>query len=366
MRYSVEHQRNIAYDLLYFKRKEIDISEYFEKNEPVIIYGFDFMGKEIYHAIKKQVNVLFILDREHDNECYDNTPIYSLDNEHINYITDKYGKIKLIISILSDEKNILRDTKNRINNIEYTSIYMVLAECRTKKDNEFRELQNKRTLGLLEDILQDRKNELKYIVLAGTAYTELLSLLYLGDVKNTLFIMERYIASEVIETMKQMDMYCLYERTPVEYYDLTYVIADYALRYNIPVYGHDHMRLSRAFVNNKIKVIEDGLANYDFKYAQNYNCYLDNGRQYSPFGYDEMVEKVVLTGQFDIPELLLKKVEIIQPSKLWGELSYDEKILMAKIFGFPYEEISERTKNKKCINRRIFITGNPPAFIVKR
>ena len=102
MRYSVEHQRNIAYDLLYFRRKEIDISEYFEKNEPVIIYGFDFIGKEIYHAIKKQVNVLFILDREHDNECYDNTAIYSLDNECINYITDKYGKIKLIISILSD------------------------------------------------------------------------------------------------------------------------------------------------------------------------------------------------------------------------------------------------------------------------
>ena len=200
MRYSVEHQRNIAYDLLYFRRKEIDISEYFEKNEPVIIYGFDFIGKEIYHAIKKQVNVLFILDREHDNECYDNTAIYSLDNECINYITDKYGKIKLIISILSDEKNILRDTKNRINNIEYTSIYTVLAECRIKKDNEFRELKNKRTLSLLENILQNRKTELKYIVLVGTAYTELLSLLYLGDVKNTLFIMERYIAPEVNET----------------------------------------------------------------------------------------------------------------------------------------------------------------------
>lgn len=349
MRYSVEHQRNIAYDLLYFRRKEIDISEYFEKNEPVIIYGFDFIGKEIYHAIKKQVNVLFILDREHDNECYDNTAIYSLDNECINYITDKYGKIKLIISILSDEKNILRDTKNRINNIEYTSIYTVLAECRIKKDNEFRELKNKRTLSLLENILQNRKTELKYIVLVGTAYTELLSLLYLGDVKNTLFIMERYIAPEVNETMVQMNMYCLYEKTPVEYYDLTYVIADYARRYNIPVYGHDHMRLSRAFINNKIKVIEDGLANYDFKYSQNYNCYLDNGRQYFPFGYDEMVEKVVLTEQFDIPEQLLKKVEIIQPSKLWDELSYEKKIFMANIFDFPYEEVRERIKNKKCI-----------------
>ncbi len=34
---------------------------------------------------------------------------------------------------------------------------------------------------------------------------------------------------------------------------------------------------------------------------------LDNGRQYFPFGYDEIVEKVVLTEQFDIPEQLLKK-----------------------------------------------------------
>ena len=128
--------------------------------------------------------------------------------------------------------------------------------------------------------------------------------------------------------MVQMNMYCLYEKTPVEYYDLTYVIADYARRYNIPVYGHDHMRLSRAFINNKIKVIEDGLANYDFKYSQNYNCYLDNGRQYFPFGYDEIVEKVVLTEQFDIPEQLLKKW------KLYNLQSYGMNYLMKKnIYG---------------------------------
>lgn len=353
VRYSVEHQRNIAYDLLELKSKNIKISTYFQPDKPVIIYGFDFIGREIYNEIKDKVKTIFFVDRAHDGEFYDGVAIYSLKNNELRKISTEYDEILLLIMIMSDEEVILKDVKGIIPNIQYHSLYNIFAFCKLKYDGAFKAKQNKRTLQLLNDIIEDKNSNLRQIVLVGTAYTELLSMMYIGEWQDSLYIMERYIDGKIVDRMQERDMLCLYEENPVEYYDLTYVIAKYAINHDIKVYGHDHMRLSRAFLNNKVTVIEDGLANYDFKYSENYSCTLDNGRQYYPLGYDFLVEKVILTGQFEVPQLLLGKTEIISPPQLWDKLTEKQKDELIYIFDFPYNELKKRMSGKESI---IFLT----------
>lgn len=47
--------------------------------------------------------------------------------------------------------------------------------------------------------------------------------------------------------MTENDIPCLYEEDAGEFYDICYIIAEYAREKGIPVYGHDHMLLSRSF-----------------------------------------------------------------------------------------------------------------------
>lgn len=353
MRYSVEHQRNIAFDILDFNRKKISIDSAFEENEPVIIYGFDFLSKEIYENIKKKVNVLFFLDRAHDNESFAGTKIYALTNDKIYHITAKYKKIKVIIMILSDVDKISADLNDKFDNVEPLSLYKVIMKCKLLYDKELTTQLNEQTNSILTNILRDNPINIKNIVLVGTSYTELLGILYLKDWKDSLFIMERYVPESVFHKMREQGLSCLYEKKAVQYYAICYLIAEYAKKWGIPIWGHDHMQLSRAFLNNKINVLEDGLGNYDFKYTAQYTSILDNGRKYDVLGYDRLVERVVLTGQFDIPEELIHKVEVVEPVAMWRKKEEKEKKLISYIFGFPYRELLTKSQEGKNI---IFLT----------
>ena len=353
MRYSVEHQRNIAYELLELKRRGIEFSSYFKSGEPIIIYGFDFLGREIYHEIKDKVNVVCFVDRAHDKERYEGVPVFSLDNDEIILKTQEYSEVKFLNAIVSDTDKIVEDTIARIKNARYVSLYQIFAWHKVKNNQDFIEEQNAETLVLLNQILENRNTEISNIILVGTSYTELLAMLYLKDWSTSLFIMERYVSESIVQKMKDKGLYCLYEKHPVDYYAICYIIAEHAKTRNIPVWGHDHMQLSRAFLLNGINVLEDGLGNYDYKYAQRYPIFLDGGRYYASLGYDELVKKVVLTGQFDVPKELVDKAEIITPSLLWSEKTEQEKINISDIMGFDYENIHSQVISGRSI---VFLT----------
>lgn len=353
MRYSVEHQRNIAYDLLEVKRNGYGIESYFEKSEPVIIYGFDFLAKEIYHEICEKVEILFFLDRGHDGEKYESTSIYSLDNDRILEIARGYKSITFLVSIVSDTEKIVKDTVSRIKNTHFVSLYTIFSTCKIKYNKAFVGKQNNETLSALRGAIARKKPKFKKIILVGTVYTLLLSMLYIEDWKNCLFVMERYISPSIIEKMKKMGLMLLYEEFPVEYYDLSYMLSDVAKEWSIPVWGHDHMNLSRAFVKNNINVLEDGLGNYGFQYNAQYNITLDEGRKYYPLGFDELVNTVILTGQFEIPAELLPKTRIVSLPSLWRKRNEIEKKEISDIMGVPYEDIVVQNNNGKRI---VFLT----------
>lgn len=326
----------------------------FRKDEPLIIYGFDFLAKEIYHELKNKCNILFFLDRAHDGEIYDNTPIYSLDNSDVPEKTMKYKEVILLVTIISDIEKILNDTTSRIKNVKYFSLYKLFTSCKLKWDTEFIETQNPETLSVLDKMLDGEKTDISCIILVGTAYTELLGMLYIDEWKNALFILERYVSQSIADNMKSKGMYCLYEKNAVEYYDISYMIADYARRMNIPVFGHDHMQLSRAFLSNNIHVLEDGLANYDGISKNQYFIILDCGRRYYSFGYDELVQEMILTNRlFEVPESIKSKIKWVNPALLWVKKSYEDKRHITDIMGFEYDIICKEVESGRDI---IFLT----------
>jgi len=349
LRYNVEHQRNIAYDLLELDRKDIRLANALCPGEPVAIYGFDFIGKEVYERIKLDVDVICFFDRAYDGAIYDGVPVYSLENEEVLKLGDSLKTLKVIIIIMSDFDKIVTDVLNRIKIAEPISVYKILAFCKVKFDKEFIENENSTTLELLYDIIRDKPVKIDNIILVGTAYTQLLGILYLKNWKNSLFIMERYISENIANRIKDNQLCCLYEKEAVQCYSLCYIIAEYVKKHSISIWGHDHMQLSRPFLNSAINILEDGLGNYDFIYTKQYNIILDNGEFYIPLGYDAKIKKVILTGQFDLPKEIKEKIICVNPTNLWKQKNKDEKKMITQIFGFPYETIVSEEREKTIL-----------------
>ncbi len=352
MRFNTEHQRNIAFDLLRLKRKGVSIIEYFQKDEPVVIYGLDFLGKEMYFELKEWVNVVCFIDRSHDMEHFDNIPIFSIDNTKLKTLFTQYEKVKVLVLILSDWKNIFKGISEKFENAVTVSPYLLTASLKIERTDFFRYKQQL-AMGIVKKIINNEPVNISKIVLIGTSYTELLSFLVLPDWRNCLFLAERFFPAGVVEKMTENDIPCLYEEDAGEFYDICYIIAKYAREKGIPVYGHDHMLLSRSFFENSITVIEDGDANYDFKHAVTYHNILDNGNTYYPFGFDEHVNKIFLTGLMEVPKELGEKAECIEPAALWQLKPEEEKGIISNIFSFPYYEILDLIQNGKDI---LFLT----------
>ncbi|NBJ92530.1 hypothetical protein [Parablautia muri] len=352
MRFSTEHQRNIAFDLLRLKRKGISITKYFQKGEPVVIYGLDFLGKEMYFELKEWVNIICFIDRSHDMEFFDGIPIFSIDNTALKTFFMKYEEVNVLVMVLSDWPNISSGILKRFENAVPISPYLITASLKVVKTDYFAHKQQS-TIEIVKKMVNNEVVNISNIVLVGTSYTALLSTLVLPDWKNSLFLAERFFPSKVVEQMTANNILCLYEEEAGEFYDICYMIAAYARQKDIPIYGHDHMLLSRSFFENTITVIEDGDANYDFKHAVTYHNILDNGNTYYPFGFDKNVSKVFLTGLMDVPKELETKAERIVPSALWKLKSEAEKRMISNIFSFPYCEILNLVQNGKNI---IFLT----------
>ncbi len=353
MRYDVEHQRNIAFDLLRLKRHGISVREYFEKDESIIIYGLGFLGKELYWELKEWVRIVCFMDRAHDQEFFDQVPVYSMDNTVVSDITRDHQKLTVVITVSQAWEDIAQTLSEKFpGSFVPVPFYAITADLKLKKTGFF---SNKQPLALeiVRDILYNRPANIERIVLVGTSYTWLLSLLMLEGWERTLYLAERFFSAENVKKMTEHNIPCFYEEEAGEFYDITYLIAAYAKRWNIPVYGHDHLFLSRAFLKNSITVIEDGDANYNFKNAVIYKSILDSSEPYYPFGFHDYVDKIFLTGFKKIPEEISHKAEIIEPAALWNMEDGRERQIISDLFSFPYEELKNLVEHGKTI---LFLT----------
>lgn len=352
MRYDVEHQRNIAFDLIRLKNNGISIADYFQQGETVIIYGMGFLGMELYGALKGRVKFVCFMDRAHDMEFYDGIPIFAMENPSLGTRMKGYSEVKVIVTVTQARKQIIEEINNRFPNAVPLTLYSVTASLKLEKSS----LLNKKqplALNIAKKIIRNQDAGIDRIVVLGTSYTELLSFLVLPDCRKTLYITDRFFPKIVIEKMTECGIPCLSEMEAGEFYDLTYLIAEYAAKRKIPVYGHDHLFLSRAFLENPIILIEDGVGNYNIKNAMIYKNILDSGDIYRAFGADSLVKKIFLTGLGTVPEELSNKVEYFDPAEQWQKKSSGEKQLISQIFAFPYKELLELTA---CGKTTLFLT----------
>lgn len=352
MRFSTEHQRNIAFDILRIKREGISLTECFKKDEPVIIYGLDFIGKEVYYELKDWVNVICFIDKSHDMEWFDDIPVFSVDNTKLKYMLMRYKKVKALIVILSYWREISQGISERFENVNAISLYSLFATIKLEKTKLF-EHKQQLAVSIVNDIISNKTVDIRRIVLLGTSYTALLSFLLFSDCHNSLYIAERFLPSEVVDKMTEYNIPCLYEEEAGEFYDICYLIGEYARENNIPIYGQDHMFISRPFLKNSIIVIEDGAANYNLKDTLLSQTMLDDRQIYFPFGFDKSVCKVILTGLMDMPKELQNKAECIEPSDLWKNKNENQKRMIASIFSFPYDELINLVRDGKDI---LFLT----------
>lgn len=348
MRFSVEHQRNFAYDLIRLRNMGLSLANVMKEDEPVIIYGLDFIGKEIYADLKDKVNIICFIDKAYDMKEYDGIQVYAVDNEALKKRVEEYSDVKVIVGVMSAWKEIKESINLKFLNLKPIPIYMLTATMKLE-NIQWCKGRSEKVLTIIEDILSDKEIDIEKMVLVGTSYTSLLYLLMSAEWDNTLFIAERFFLKEVAERMEENGITVLYEREAGDFYDITYIMSEYAQRHNIKIYGHDHLFLSRAFLENGISVIEDGNANYAFKHSIYNQKILDNGEIYYPFGFQEYTQQIFLTNIMEIPNKIKGKVEVINPDKLWKNKSFKEKEVLSKVFSYPYQQLLELTNKGKDI-----------------
>lgn len=121
---------------------------------------------------------------------------------------------------------------------------------------------------------------------------------------------------------------------------------------DIEVFGNDNITHARFFLSNGIKIIEDGIANYREYNPESKTMrekmlrhFTLNSSGYIPFGYDDRVKNVFLTGLMPIPCGLINKVITIDVFELWRQLEERKKQLVLKIFGLENIIISSKPIN---------------------
>ena len=113
--------------------------------------------------------------------------------------------------------------------------------------------------------------------------------------------------------------------------------------------GFDHVFTIMKFMKKECKyiVIEEGLGNYQPKFVVKklfrQNLIKKIGMlllgqtkffDYIPYGYNDRVNEVILTGLCDTPELLKSKAKIISLDNLWDSVNNSTKIFINNLFSF--------------------------------
>ena len=209
------------------------------------------------------------------------------------------------------------------------------------------------------------------VALAGNYRTLLIELMMLPK-EGTLFFVQDTENSKIEEALTEQGYSCIcYHRfrrknqliNLLAYYKQDLSIKDKLRKClgerqkTVTVYGADHIyALSKHFKDNGINVIEEGFSNYVEKnelYRQNGNEPVNLKRiiklgillqlsmlHYQPYGYDEKVDRIYLTGLEKVPAPLKEKMMPISLQELWN--ACDNKSDINAVFEFDPELYSDK------------------------
>lgn len=116
---------------------------------------------------------------------------------------------------------------------------------------------------------------------------------------------------------------------------------------DITVYGADHISGAKYFLKRyNFVLLEDGTINYNQKaYTRSWKNKLFSIPVY---GMHKTVSKIILTKKNNIPDCILKKVDVVDINKKWKEKNEDEKCFILSLLNVNIENI-EKIRNKDYI-----------------
>lgn len=122
------------------------------------------------------------------------------------------------------------------------------------------------------------------------------------------------------------------------------------------IYGHDHLVFSPMLIrNNKITVIEDGLAQYNPEvdgtphrnWLRKLIIRIYGRMTLEPkYGRSKYVDKVIMSGILPVLPEYKNKAEIVDVKKLWSKSPRNKKDLILKIFNVNPDELTIAQKKK--------------------
>lgn len=196
-----------------------------------------------------------------------------------------------------------------------------------------------------------------------TEYSLLIFLLICKNWNQVVFILEGRIHSEIFQRLRECGGACVFGERTSQFgqkiisqrqilrrgvYKFLRVLLQLRVFFlirrfdkkSIRVYGQDHAPIASLFRSCNFTVIEDGMANYEDKnsiekkYKMVCGLLPDEHLPYLPFGWEDSISRVYLTGRAPLPEGIKKKCKIFDMRMLWNEKTEEEKKQLCYIFGF--------------------------------
>ena len=219
---------------------------------------------------------------------------------------------------------------------------------------------------------------LKNVGIFITEYSLLLFLLIHKKWDQVTFIFQGRIRTEVIRRLKECGIRSVFGEKTTEYggritkkqqilkrvvYKILRVILLFRVyiffrrfdKKSVRVYGQDHAEAAFLFRSYDFTVVEDGVGNYfprevaERGYKLIYGISSDESLSYMPFGRNDSVSRIYLTGKAPIPEDIKEKSIVFDIRVLWNEKTEEEKRKICYVFGFDLDYVLDVVQNGRDI-----------------
>ena len=204
------------------------------------------------------------------------------------------------------------------------------------------------------DALMDRRLDAPRVIVVASIYTLMLCTMLFRDWEKSIIICGGGIPKEVYANMQAMGLVC-YAPDGGAFVSprILETVARYAVRHNIPSFGNDDTPEATHFVKLNFTAVEDGTANYAYEHAikrPEARRITPDGDMYVPFGFNDFVKKIMLTGKQEVPYQVADKVELFRPEELWHKKTPQEKERIYKLYSFPGKELKQMLKKgRDCL-----------------
>lgn len=339
------NRSDIAYTYIRVLDKNVDLKRAFW-GKKIFFYGCNSISRLIYERIKGDVEFLGFIDHGYKMKYdkYKNVPVYSLKTgiDELNNVWMEKDNVEIVITIMWHYDDLMLDIRSKFGKVSVTTLTekLLLSEYKMSFYSDNNDVRYLKNIGHMTKDYQE-------VVSVITPYALLLYLLIKKDFKKSIFVFNSEFNDRIIDNLRKYKGLCvkpIYNQICNGDALLDFIKLITFYNRDISFWGQDHVKFVQYFLDNQITVLEDGVNNYFEAASEAYKFKLDNGRFYYPFGYDEAVNSIFLTGKLIVPESISNKVKQVNLMDLWQKKSIEDRQILLDIFSVPQEDI------ERCIS----------------